>query len=378
MWQRLSPWLALGTALVVPAGAANQPPAPSSLGITAANAAVPFLLENGLVYLAGSLGGSTQLAFVVDTGSTATSLDPKVAQAAGIDPVGTTPLLVARRDFPQQKFSIASTDYITAISGRPTAGVLGQPQFTRYSLALDFDRNRAALLSPEICPSTATRLPIFTAGELPFVEGSIPLPNGQQATGLFLVDTGQPGPGIVLAASFIAAHPGLAAGVKVQREDGSTLVRLPELRLGALTLHAPIAELDKSATTAGNPRLAGVLGLEALRRFNLVLNRRYSSLYLEPNSHMADPFETDMSGLRLNASKTGKLVVTAVAPGSPAAQAHVEAGDVLLRMENQPLTAANLGSVVDALRSAPGATVHLVLESSGKPREATLRLKRML
>lgn len=372
-------WISLLTAaaLLSTNRAETQSLPPSSLRFAIDQMAVPFRIENGLLYIAGSLGGSPQLSFVVDTGAVATSLDPKVVEAAGINPVGTVSLLVARRDFPQQTFALAPTAYITALSGQPTAGVLGEPQFHNYSLGLDFDRDLAALLSPDICPASAARLPVFTAGGLPFVEGSIPLPDGQLATGLFLIDTGQPGPGIVLAASFIAAHPEVANGTRMKRADGSTLVRLPELRLGPLTLHAPIAELDTSSATTDNPRLAGVLGLEALRRFNLVLNQRYASLYLEPNRHMADAFETDMSGMRLNASTTGKIVVTAVTPGSPAAEAHLEVGDALVEMEGRPLTAINLGSVVDALRSTPGATVHLTLEGN-KPRKVILRLKRML
>jgi hypothetical protein len=383
-WRRALLAMAMVPWLFAASGAHAQSLPPSSLGITANNGAVPFLLENGLLYLAGSLGGSPQLSFVVDTGATVSSLDPKVAQAAGYSAGGTTPLLVATRTFPQQSFSLASTDYITMLSGHPAAGVLGQPQFIRYSLALDFDRKQAALLSPEICPSSATRLPVFSAGGLPFVEGTVTLANGGSATGLFLVDTGQPGPGIVLASAFVAAHPELIAGPRLERPaignaPAATLVRLKQLHLGPLTLHAPIAEMGpRESTAAGNPRLAGVLGLEALSRFNLVLNQRYASLYLEPNQRMHQPFEADMSGILLSASADGKLVVAAVVPGSPAAVARVEAGDVLVRMEGEALAAANLGSVTAALRSTAGATVRLDLERNGKPLRAALQLKRML
>jgi membrane-associated protease RseP (regulator of RpoE activity) len=264
---------------------------------------------------------------------------------------------------------------------------VGQPQLLRYSLAVDFDRKQAALLSPEICPSSTARLPLFSAGGLPFVEGTISLAGGGTATGLFLVDTGQPGPGIVLAAAFFAAHPGLATGPKLERPAtkntaAMTLVRLQDLRLGPLTLHAPIAEVESAGPGASDPRLAGVLGLEALSRFNFVLNQRYASLYIEPNQRTHAPFESDMSGLVLTATPGGasdrKLVVVAVTPGSPASDAGVQAGDLLIRMEDKPLVAANLGSVTAALRSAPGDLVHLEVERNGKPERLTLRLKRML
>ncbi len=374
--------LALVVTFMIPA-ANPQAPALSSLGITAANGAVPIRVENGLLYLGGSLRGSFQLSFVADTGSAQTTLDPNVARAAGYSAGSTASLLVAKRLFPQQSFALASTNYIAAMTGQPTAGVLGEPQFNRYSLSVDFDRNLAALLSPEICPATAARLPIFSAGDLPFVEGTIFLPDGSHATGLFLLDTGQPGAGIVLASSFVAAHSGLAAGQRLQQPanantPATTLIRLKDLQLGPFTLHAPIAEIGPAESNAGNPRLAGVLGLEALLRFNFVLNQRYASLYLEPNRHAHEPFEADMSGLLLRASPDHKLVVAAVTPGSPALEAHVQLGDILVRMEDKPLTAASLGSVTAALRSQAGAIVHLELERNGELMRTTLRLKRML
>jgi hypothetical protein len=62
------PPLALLAWCFVPA-ARTQTTSPSSLGVTAANGAVPIRVENGLLYLGGSLRGSSQLSFVADTGS---------------------------------------------------------------------------------------------------------------------------------------------------------------------------------------------------------------------------------------------------------------------------------------------------------------------
>lgn len=375
--------LLLAASLLFPAAARPDSAAPSTLGITAQNGAVPIRIENDLLYLGGSLQDAPELAFVVDTGATQTSLDPNVARAAGYNAGSAASLLVAKRIFPEQRFALASTEYITAMSGQPTAGVLGEPLLSRYSLGVDFDRMHAALLSPEICPASATRLPVFTAGGLPFVEGTIPLPDGSRATGLFLVDTGQPRAGIVFASSFLAAHPGLNTGPKLQlpgagNAPDTTLIRLKALRLGPFTLQSPIAGLGPAETSAVNPRLAGVLGLEVLSRFNFVLNERYGSLYLEPNRRMHEPFEADMSGMLLRARPDRRIAVAAVTPNSPAAAMHLHVGDILLRMEGKPVSAANLGSVTTALRSTPDALVHLELERNGQPVRVTLRLRPML
>ncbi len=242
-WRRVVPAVTLTAVFLISNNAHTQAPTPSSLGITAYNRAVPFRLENGLLYLAGTVGGSPQLSFVVDTGATTTSLDPDVAHAAGYSAGRTASFAVARRIFPQQSFSFASTAYITRLSGHPTAGVLGQPQFLRYSLAVDFDRKQAALLSPELCPSSAARLPIFDAGGLPFVEGTISLAGGGTATGLFLVDTAQPGPGIVLASAFFAAHPGMATARLEHRDCGGD----PRAPAGASPRSSDAARADRGS-----------------------------------------------------------------------------------------------------------------------------------
>src|SRR5437764_998407 len=105
-WRRALQSMTCAVIFLIPAPAPAQSAPASSLSITAYNGAVPFRLENGLLYLAGSFGSSPQLSFVVDTGATATSLDPDVARAAGYTAGATSQFVVARRTFPQQSFSL--------------------------------------------------------------------------------------------------------------------------------------------------------------------------------------------------------------------------------------------------------------------------------
>ena len=326
-----------------------------------------------MLYLAGTVGGSPQLL-------SWWTRAPRDQPRSGCGTRGrysagrTASFTVARRIFPQQSFSFASTAYITRLSGHPTAGVLGQPQFLRYSLAVDFDRKQAALLSPEICPSSATRLPMFSAGGLPFVEGTISLAGGGSCHGTF--------PG-----GYRTARTGHRAGVGIFRRasrDGSwprlerpatttaaatTLVRLQELRLGPLTLHAPIAEVESAGAAAENPRLAGVLGLEALSRFNFVLNQRYASLYLEPNQRMHEPFEADMSGIVLTGDSRSQTVVTTVTPASPASDAGVQPGGYSRAYGRQTVDRGESGQRHSRSAQCAGLMCHLELERNGKPEQ---------
>jgi S1-C subfamily serine protease len=60
-------------------------------------------------------------------------------------------------------------------------------------------------------------------------------------------------------------------------------------------------------------------------------------------------------------------------PGSPAAQAHIEQGDVLTSINGAPLTrASDFAGIISAM--APGTTVYLATWRDGEARQVTLTL----
>jgi serine protease Do len=60
-------------------------------------------------------------------------------------------------------------------------------------------------------------------------------------------------------------------------------------------------------------------------------------------------------------------------PGSPAAQAHIEQGDVLTSINGAPLMrAGDFAGIISAM--APGTTVYLATWRDGQPRQVTLTL----
>lgn len=64
-----------------------------------------------------------------------------------------------------------------------------------------------------------------------------------------------------------------------------------------------------------------------------------------------------------------RIRVDAVVPGSPAERAGLRAGDVILALDSQPAHAARLQALAAAL--APGDSVHLRFDRSGREREVT-------
>ena len=98
-------------------------------------------------------------------------------------------------------------------------------------------------------------------------------------------------------------------------------------------------------------------------------------VFFEPNSRnsLADAF--DRSGLWINASANGYRVDGVVA-GSPAAQAGIRLGDLIITIGGQAAKGLTLAEARDLLRdSAPGTLVRMSVRSGGRLTEVLLRLR---
>ena len=84
------------------------------------------------------------------------------------------------------------------------------------------------------------------------------------------------------------------------------------------------------------PYLAGLIGNDVLRRFNVVLNYDRKIFYLTPNSHFHDPFDYSYTGLDLYWIE-GEIRVGDVMTDSPADKAGFRVDDVVISVnDNSP------------------------------------------
>jgi len=115
-----------------------------------------------------------------------------------------------------------------------------------------------------------------------------------------------------------------------------------------------------------------------LRKLSTGVNQNIGNVYqydFEPNSRnsLADAF--DRSGLWINASANGYRVDGVVA-GSPAAQAGIRLGDLIITIGGQAAKGLTLAEARDLLRdSAPGTLVRMSVRSGGRLTEVLLRLR---
>jgi hypothetical protein len=108
------------------------------------------------------------------------------------------------------------------------------------------------------------------------------------------------------------------------------ITTMKELKLGPYRFrNIPVYIFDDEYNVTSYPYLAGLIGNDVLRRFNLILNYEKKILYLIPNSHYRDPFDYSYTGLGLYWVE-GEIRVGDVMKDSPAEKAGFKLDDVVI------------------------------------------------
>jgi carboxyl-terminal processing protease len=80
-------------------------------------------------------------------------------------------------------------------------------------------------------------------------------------------------------------------------------------------------------------------------------------------------------GIEVSAAD-GRVVVVTPIEGSPAARAGVRTGDVVLAVNDQPVTAEHLDETISRMRGVPGTSVRLAVGRAGEPEPLVFTLQR--
>ena len=82
-------------------------------------------------------------------------------------------------------------------------------------------------------------------------------------------------------------------------------------------------------------KLDGVIGNNILERFIVTLDYENQRCYFEKSGRFEDQFHPDRSGIALTRTDEGGARIYAVAPGSPAFKAGLEAGDEVVSIDGR-------------------------------------------
>ena len=359
---------------------------------------IPFVqLTGGVVIVRAQLDNFPDtLNFILDTGSSGISLDSstvayfklKPAESdrtirgiAGIKKVGF--LYNRTLHFPNLtvdslNFHVNDYSVLTSVYGEQIDGIIGFSMLNRYIIKINYDS-----LQLDICSKGTIRYPrggfLFkpVISTLPVQSAKV---RDEQAFNVrFLHDIGA-GVCLMLSQDFIDDSTLLQKKRKMWPKDGEgiggkvrmNLTVIKEFKMGPYRFrNVPTYIFEDTYNVTSYPYLAGLIGNDILRRFNVIFNYSKRDIYMVPNTHFRDPFDYAYSGFELYYID-GKIEIGSVSENSPAANAGIKERDVVIAVNND--FSQNFNKYKSAIL-ASNTKVRLILQREGKLIEVDLKVR---
>jgi hypothetical protein len=362
----------------------------------------PFkLLTGGIITIRARLSNFPDtLNFILDTGSGGISLDSATASylkvqttlsdrtirgIAGVRRVyfsyRQTLHLPDNLDVENLDFHINDYDVLTSAYGEKIDGIIGLSFLARYIIGIDYD---------------SSRISVYTKGTIKYPRGGFllkPLINtipvlganikdNRALTSRFYFDTGA-GMCLLLSADFVSdsnfikpkrkwyATQAEGLGGKAPMKQGV----IKQLQVGPYKFrNVPTYIFDDEYNVTAYPALAGLIGNDLLRRFNLIINYERKDIYMTPNSHYKEQFDYSYTGLGMYVVD-GEIQVVDIMPESPAEQAGFKEGDVIMAVANN---FSNNIQTYKNLMQTPGERLKVLVLRKDGPVVLTLKVKNIL
>lgn len=321
----------------------------------------PFIqLTGGIVIVRATIDtlSSDTLNFVFDTGSGGISLDSttvaafnfKIAQTektirgiAGMKKVDFS--YGHYLNFPGLKtdtfsFHINDYDLLTSVYGLKIDGIIGFSFLRRYIIKLDYDKQELELYNPGAFkyPRGGYLIkPNFSTLPLPLFE----IEDAHDYLSRFIFDTGA-GLCLLLNKDFVEDSSFLKKKKKIYTTQAEGLGGKKTMQLTVIKSASigpfkfrkvPAYIFQDEYNVTSYPQMAGIIGNDLLRRFNVILNYPDQAIHLRPNGKYNDAFDYSYTGLSIYLINN-EVTVIDIVKGSPGDVAGFKTGDVIMAIDN--------------------------------------------
>jgi Aspartyl protease/PDZ domain len=321
----------------------------------------PFtVFQGGVILIRAQLDNFPDtLNFILDTGSGGISLDSGTCERLRLSPQPSDKTILGIAGIRQVKFLYNETlhlpnlkidsldfhvndyDILTSVYGDKIDGIIGFSFFSRYIVQINYDSMQISVFTrgPFRYPRGGFMLRPIIAG-LPIVGAELK-EDSKRHSSRFYFDTGA-GLCALLSTDYVADSNLLDTRKKIyytqaQGMGGKAnmqLTTVKEVKVGPYRFrNVPTYLFEDQYNVTSYPSLAGLVGNDILRRFNVTLNYDRRSIYLLPNSHYKDQFDYSYTGLSLY-WEDGEVRVGDIMQGSPAEKAGLKADDVVVAVSN--------------------------------------------
>jgi PDZ domain-containing protein/aspartyl protease len=354
---------------------------------------VPFELLANAVFVSAKVNGRGPFLFAIDTGSSGSVFASELTDELGMKPQGeamgtgagaTYKMGVVRGKI---EFNLPgglklSTDDANTVSmaglwpliGQRIYGDIGYDVLKDLVVEFDYEKKLVTFYVPADYDYSGKGQALGATLEMnydPQIAGTFAVVGMPAVSTKFTIDTGAGG--TVITTPLVKANdlfktvtdkiPSPSHGVG-GGESNDVVGRIESISLGPYKLRQPLVALSQDTTGSLAMGAIGVnVGGNILRRFTVIIDYPRRRVILEPNSHFADPFLADASGLVLKAegSDFKTVVVQEVVSGSPAANAGLQENDVITAVDGEPVGKYALWEIQDLLKNS-GHLVKLAIQ----------------
>lgn len=376
---------------------------------------IPFELQSNLIVIPVRVNNGEELKFILDTGvrtailtsglyvegvpavndrmislmgagnegeiSAYVSNDISFALPEGVAAEGNA-MLVLKEDY------LRLDSYL----GTRVHGILGYEIFSRFVVEIDYMRQEVILHQPEHFKPRRrfTKVPISVEDTKPYINGVKLWVNDSASVDVkLMIDTGA-SHALMLntgsSDSITVPDPHLSGylGRGLSGDIYGHMARVPDMSFSEFDLEGVISSFPQEdafvQATRNRSDHHGNIGGSVLKRFRVIFDYANEMMYLRKNRYFRQEFDYNMSGMEL--ITVGPLLetflVSKVIKGSPAHEAGIQEGDMVVSVNGLRFPELNLGLFSTLMSRRPGKRVRLRIYRNGIVFKKKFRLRRIL
>ncbi len=329
------------------------------------------------------------------------------------------------RNLNQQLFVVLDKDInFSPTLGIPIHGIIGYDLFRDFVVDINYGKKTIKFIDPKYYKpnkrSKSETLPLSIINRKAYLDGEVSFEKQSNVSVKLLVDTG--------SSDAVWLFQDLEKGIFVPEKNYSDYLgkglngnifgkrtKVHSIKIGGFVLNDAKAAFPDMFSFSSVKNLGdrnGSLGGEVLRRFNIVFNYPKNEITLRKNSFFKAPFQFNMSGLeiqhngvryiaeritdsrgvvknnersfgdvqilmenRTRLSLVPEIIVSGIRAGSPAEEAGLREGDVILAVNGKRIHRYKLQEVMHMINEKEGKRVRLLIERYNKDLVFSFTLK---
>ena len=288
-------------------------------------------------------------------------------------------------------FLVLKEDYLEIKKnlGVEVYGVIGSDIFRDFVVDIDYEDNFITLIRPDTFRPKRrySKIPILLSKGKPYMDITIQDDNGIEVTQPMMVDTGASHSILLDPSQDNIIMPDVSISSVIGRGLAGDIygylgridaIQVDEFELCETIATFPVSSASSSLAKRGSKY--GTVGGEFLSRFHVVFDYSRGHMYLKKNKFYDKEFEHDMSGLFITAAghEYNSYEVSSVRQDSPADQAGIMKGDVILSINGYTYEMLKLNGAHAMLRDRPGKKIVVRIERGEKTIKKQFRLERFI